>query len=223
MQNPIISIPSGYIDVVNDGAPGQFTAPALGSGINLLGQRGQIFEMAGPRWSGNGPAVRWRDTENYGGVYQYVQRHPDDATTSVVGQLAFFPDFTDNEADDESTPAIVTTLEADGSTANALKVAGVFLTDDVTPGNWTVIQIAGSVQALFRAVLSQAATKGCPVFAAAAGAGADNGTLDVLGSGDPVLFSDAVLLLARFLGTAAETPVGGALGIVDLNLARYRR
>lgn len=220
MQNPIISIPSGFIDVVNDEAPGQFTAPSIGGGINLLGQRGQIFEFAGPRWSGNGPEVRWRDNRNYGGVYQYVQRHPDDATTSVVGQLAFFPDFSDN--DDEDTPARVTTSETGGSTANALKVAGVFLTDDVTPGNWTIIQIAGTVSVMMRAALTVAASKGCAVFAAAAG-GADLGFGDVLGSADPVLQSDWVLLAPRYLGTACETPVAATLSLVDLSLQRYRR
>ncbi len=221
MQNPIISIPSGFLDVVNDGAPGQFTAPSFGGGINLLGQRGQIFEQSGPRWSGNGPAVRWRDTLLYGGVFQYVQLDPDATGGNVVGQLAFFPDFSDN--DDEDTPGRVTDSETDGSTANALKVAGVFLTADVDPGNWTVIQIAGTAPVIPRAVLTQAATKGCACFAAAAGAGADLGRVDVLGSGDPVLFSDAALLLPRYLGTFVETPVAATLTYADLSLQRYRR
>lgn len=221
MQNPIVSIPSGFLDVVNDAAPGQFTAPVFGGGINLLGQVGQIFECSGPGFSSNGPAVRWRDTQLYGGVFQYVQLDPDAAGDNVVGQLAFFPDFSDNVA--LATPGRVTDSETDGSTANALKIAGVFLTEGVTPGNYTVIQLVGIAPVIMRAVLTQAATKGCALFAAAAGAGADLGRADVLGSADPVLFSDAALLLPRYLGTAVETPVAATLGYADLQFKNYRR
>lgn len=222
LLNQIVNIPSGFIDSVNDGAPGMFTAPTMGTGVSpFSGQIGQIFAMAG-KGGGNGPQVRWKTNENYGGLYQYVRLN-DAAAAPVAGQIAFSMDFAVQQSDDfvDAQPSEVTTAEDNASTASALQPAGIFLTDAVTPGNYTVIQIAGIVLAKFRAALTVAGTKGCAVFCAAAG-GADLGLLDVLGDNSPVLQSDWALLQPRYLGTGVVLPTNGGLTAVQLDIRRLR-
>jgi len=222
MLSQQIILSSGYIDAINDAVPGMAAVPG-GTGVSpYTGQVGQLFWMGGPNGLGNGPTVRYLTNENYGGLYQYV-RLDDAAAAPVAGQIAFSLDFISNEEDGftGAQPSQVTTSETGASTSAALQPAGIFLTGGVTPGNYTVIQVAGIVLVQFRAALTVAGAKGCAVFCAAAG-GADLGFADVLGDNSPVLQSDWVLLQPRFLGTGVTTPVDGGLTAVQLDLRRLR-
>ena len=60
---------------------------------------------------------------------------------------------------------------------------------------------------------------GVMAYAAAMGAGADNGLADILNSANPTDFSDVGLLQDRKLGATLELATSGGLSLVNLGLA----
>lgn len=103
--------------------------------------------------------------------------------------------------------------------------AGIFINSDAggafpaTAGNFVWIQLlagGGVATVLLRAALTGIPANGQSVFAAGAGAGADNATCDVLdGAGNPT-FTQTANMLNRFVGKALALPVAGALLKISL-------
>ena len=98
-------------------------------------------------------------------------------------------------------------------------IAGFFI-NTLTAGNNWWIQIAGPVNAVFKTVLTGVPSAGCATYAAAAGAGADVGTLDVLDGAPLASFTDVGNALNRYTGPAVTSPVGGATSLVRVPLGR---
>ena len=108
-------------------------------------------------------------------------------------------------------------------TAGAVARAGINLTPAVTPGNYTIIQDVGPVFVKFRAVLTDPGAIGAPVYAAGAGAGADNGFADVILSPGGATQYDVSLMQRRYLGIAfPAAPGNGSLTVVDLAFNNVR-
>lgn len=146
----------------------------------------------------------------YGGRFQYV-RLSAASTTPVRGQLVFW--------DIAVAPNLyqVTTLES-GSVPGAQFVAGVVLNNNWTAGYYSFVQTIGLVSVKFRAALTHAPNGvGVAVYAAAAGAGADNGLSDTIDTADPAVFSDVNLMANRYIGAARELPTNGGTKLVYLN------
>jgi hypothetical protein len=151
----------------------------------------------------------------YGGEFQYV-RLSAGSTEPALGQIVFW----------DVSVAVnlyqVTTLET-GTVPGAQFMAGIVLNPDWTPGYYSYIQTLGLVDVKYRAVLTAApAGVGAAVYAAAAGAGADNGLADILDAAVPTLQSDVTLMQNRYIGASWELAVGGATSLVFFN-PRNRR
>lgn len=202
---------NGPINAVNDSViAGQ---PAFGNSSTVSKVAGQL-----------GKSIQFDDSNVifdaavgtvYGGRFQYVRLSAGSAEPAL-GQLVFW----------DVSVAVnlyqVTTLES-GTVPGAQFMAGVVLNPDWTPGNYSYIQTLGLVDVKFRAALTAApAGVGQAVYAAAAGAGADNGLADTIGSADPTDFQDVSLMANRYLGTAWELPVNGGTTLVFFN-PRNRR
>lgn len=146
----------------------------------------------------------------YGGQFQYV-RLSAGSTEPALGQIVFW----------DVSVAVnlyqVTTLES-GTVPGAQFMCGIVINPDWTPGNYSYVQTYGLVDVKFRANLSQApAGVGTAVYAAAAGAGADNGLADTIDTADPATFQDVNLMANRYLGAAWELPINGGTTLVFFN------
>lgn len=209
MHSPILRLTAGAINKINDAVVGMPAAPSGPGTSKFQGQLGQGI---------------WLDDANilynsamgtvYGGHFRYV-RLAAAATAVVVGQLVFW----DISVADNLFQ--VTTSEA-GSTDGAMFRAGVVLNSGWTAGNYGVIQDVGPTFVKFRAALTSAGAAGSRVYAAAAGAGADNGFADVLSSANPALFSDVSLMQGRYIGNAVQAPTNGGLKLVNVNFNNVR-
>lgn len=202
---------NGPINKVNDTVVG---------GQPLFGNSSTVSKVAGQL----GMAIEFTDRNVvfdattgtvYGGKFQYV-RLSAGSTALVRGQIVFW----------DVTVAVnlyqVTTLET-GTVPGAQFVAGIALSAELDPGNYGYIQTFGLVAVKYRAALSHVpAGVGVASFAAAAGAGADNGLADTLDSADPANFSDVNLMQNRYLGTAWELPTNGGTKLVFLNPRNIR-
>lgn len=208
----IIQVSSGLINVVNDPAAGLAAAPQ-GTGVSpFTGQIGKILKLDFDMLKFNASVGNVNE-----GLFQYVQLGPDATANPAVGSIVFW------DLDEDAQDFVVTTEEDGGATTDgAVMIAGIVLSEEWTPGNYSFVQIQGLVEVKYRAVLTSAGTIGAAVYAAAAGAGADNGLADVVDSANPALFSDVTLLQRRFLGVANDLPVGGSLGLIDLGFQRFR-
>jgi hypothetical protein len=208
-HSAILRMTAGAINKINDAVIGMPAAP-LGPGISKF--QGQLG------------AGTWLDDANilydstmgtvFGGHFRYV-RLAAGATAVVVGQNVFW----DISVADNLFQ--VTTSEA-GSTDGAMFRAGVVLNSGWTPGNYSVIQDVGPTFLKFRGVLTSAGAVGSRVYAAAVGAGVDNGFSDVLSSANPTLFSDVSLMQGRYIGKAVQAPVGAGLKLVYQNADNIR-
>lgn len=105
--------------------------------------------------------------------------------------------------------------------ANAAPPAAIVINADagVTAGNYCFVQLisGGIATVLFRAVLTGPAAVDQAVFAAGAGAGADNATADVLDGGGAAVYSDITNAQARMVGVAKQLPVAASLKTVYLS------
>lgn len=204
-DSPIVRLTTGFIDNINDTVIGGIAG--ISGASKFAGQLGQGFWL-------DDTNILWNNaTPGYGGHFKYVKL--DTGASAVVrGQLVFYnPVAAPGLAGVET----VTSLES-GSTDGAMKIAGVVLNASWTAGNYSVIQDIGICYVKFRAALTAAGANGSRVFAAAVGAGADNGFCDVIDSANPTLFSDVSKMLGRYLGVAWEAPTSGGLKRINLNI-----
>ena len=200
----IMQVSTGFINTVNDAVVGMPTAPG-GLGLSkFAGQLGRRieFEDADIHFNSAVGTV-------YGGGFQYV-RLAAAATAVVVGQIVFW-DYTVAQ-----NLYQVTTSEAE-STDGAVFRAGIVLNPSWTPGNYSFVQYLGPTFVRFRGTLTAAGAIGSRVFAAAAGAGVDNGFADVIDSSSPTEFSDVSKMMGRYIGTAIVAPTSGGLKLVNQN------
>lgn len=211
-DSPIVRLTTGFIDTINDTIIGGGGSGTSSSGATkLAGQLGQGFWL-------DDSVLQWNSaTPGYGGHFRYV-RLSASATAVVRGQLVFWDAIA---APGAAGLMQVTTSEA-GSTDGAMQRAGIVLNASWTPGNYSVIQDVGIVYCKFRAALTSAGALGSRVFAAAAGAGADNGFCDVIDSGNPTTFADVSKMMGRYIGVAQEAPTNGGLKRVQVNFANVR-
>lgn len=208
----IARITTGALNKVNDASVGQLTAS--------LGPRASRFSQQ----LGQG---LWFDDNNvpfdasmgtlYGGHFRYVRLSASATTPVAVGQILFW---------DTLTNAVnnlfqVTTAES-GSTDTAMLSAGICLNSGWSAGNYSWVQDHGPCYVKFRTTLTSTGAAGSRVYAAAAGAGSDLGTADVVDSGGAATIANVSQLLGRFLGVAQEAPTGGALKRVYLNIGNLR-
>jgi hypothetical protein len=149
-------------------------------------------------------ALALSDTTNvgtlYDGLYVYVRTNSTGGTPTR-GKNAFF--------DTSVTEYFhqVTASEA-GSQGVALR-AGVFVSTLTAGYNWW-IQAAGLTNVLFTTPFTGVPTDGCPVFAAADGAGRS----DVLDGAPNVTFTQVGQMLQRYMGVAVGIPVVNAVSLV---------
>ena len=203
-ESQIIRVSTGFLNTVNDaliggvsGGTGQFSkyAQQLGKTVTYVPE--QITQMYDA-------AVGTL----YGGRFRYVRMRAADADSPalVIGQILFI----DTTVTAWETAYQVTRQENLSSVDNAVMIAGIYL-GGFTPGNYGFIQDLGEVPVIFRASLTAAGAVGSRVYAAGAGAGADEGRADVL-------TTDATSLAhARYLGKAITAPVASTLSRVAVD------
>jgi hypothetical protein len=152
----------------------------------------------------------------YGGLYQYV-------TTALVGHSTSAPARANLAFWDVSVVDALYQVTADEDDVRGINlIAGVYI-NTLTKGNSWWIAVAGKVIANFRAVFTGAPATGCAVYAANAGAGADNGTLDVLDGGGNPTFTQVGDMANLYMGRAEVIPIAGAASIIDMPFSRIVR
>jgi hypothetical protein len=210
----LVSYISGNLNTGNDttqtGMAEPITGLELPSGV-VLGQYADWTDSEVARYTKASVGTL------YAGRYQRVQLDPNlDQTASPLkhGQLLFW-------VQGGAQDWIVTNVEP----ADVSDIAGVYLNSDtggtnpVTSGNYFWMQAfngGGKATILYKTALTGVPAAGQAVYAAAAGAGADNATADVLdGAGNPT-FTQVADMQNRYLGKALALPVAGALGLISL-------
>lgn len=207
MDSPILRLTTGFINNINDTVIGGMAG--LGSISKFAGQLGKTM------WLDDSQLLYTGATAFFGGRFRYV-RLAAGAAAVALGQILFW----DTSVADNLFQ--VTDNETTSSTDAAMMRAGINLNASWTAGNYGIIQDVGPVPVKFRAVLTQAGSKGGSVYAAGVGAGADNGLADQIGSANPPLFSDVQLMQGRYIGSAVTAPVGGATSLVYVNFINQR-
>lgn len=150
----------------------------------------------------------------YGGLYQYVRTLLTSTAAFTINRAVFW-----NSA--VSNSQFQVTADETGAQGVAL-FAGVLITTITRGYNWW-IQSAGRVRAKFVAALTGVAADGCATYLAAAGAGADVGSFDVLdGAGNPT-FTEVGNMLNRYTGPAQGIPVNDTVSTINLPLNRNYR
>jgi hypothetical protein len=138
-----------------------------------------------------------------GGVFQYVQYYVSATAAPKLGLLCFWK---------TPTTYIVTNDEPTGVS----DIAGICLFA-VTKGQYGWIQIDGAANVQFRTAITKTTPAiGDLVLAAAAGAGADVATADVLADATSLTSVQA----RHILGIAVVAPTSGAYSQVRLSFAR---
>jgi hypothetical protein len=207
----IVRVSTGFLNRVND--------PIIGSSSTLMGPGLSRFAgMIGATVILGPNEVQYDSNIGtlYGGVYQYVRFAP--AGTYPRGSTLFW------DLSVAENLYQVTSVEA---ASGAKLLAGVSINPTagayaITPGNYGYICVGGKVAVQFRAVLTGVPSVGVAVYAAGAGAGADNAEADVLNNAAPATLGDAALLDARFLGWAETAPANNTISNVWLGFTRRR-
>ena len=197
----------GMLNRVMDPIPGMSGTPLGPPSAGWGGMLGQDFEIT------DADALMMSDPligTLYGGVYRYVKfRAADVANTFKRGMVVLA---------DSAAAFQVTSTEA---LATAYGIAGVVINPTtgvyaVVPGNWGWIYCGGGkVACQFKAALTAAAAVGNQVQWSAAGAGADNGTVDnlLIATAGPT---------GKYIGQAESLPVAGAISNVWMPFVRRR-
>lgn len=150
----------------------------------------------------------------FGMMLQYV-RTPTGSNATPTINRAMFWDTSVANSQFQATP------DESGTTGAAL-LAGICI-NTLTKGNFWWVCTAGRVRAKFRAALTGIPGAGQATYLAAAGAGADVGSFDVLdGAGNPT-FTQMGNALNRYTGPAQELPVAGAASTINLPFNRMYR
>ena len=188
---------SKYLNDINDASPGYGGAlTAVPSGISAyqgaglqLGDEIKIIDSEASTFSDTTVATL------YGGTYKYVQMDSS-ASTFVLGQALFW-----KAGATASNENIVTNVES-GSLPD---FAGVLINPSVTAGNGMFIQSSGKATMKLKATLTTTVSVGSSLYMAAAGAGADNATIDCLAAATTV----TTALEGKFVGIALSTNTSG--------------
>jgi len=146
----------------------------------------------------------------YDGLYVYYLHDSASTATATRGRLVFH----DLAAADS---AYQVTPDEDAN-ITVRDWAGITITATVTKGYYWWAQVAGKVVARFRGTLTGTGAVGVGTYAAAQGAGADVGTLDVTASAANPTFTYALgdNIIQNYIGVAEAAPVGGALSVIRI-------
>jgi len=146
----------------------------------------------------------------FGGTYRYVRfRSADLAATFKRGMLVFQDSAAEHQV--TSTEALATAYGVAGVVVNP--TAGQYA---VLPGSYGWIFVGGGKCAMqYKAALTAVAAVGNQIVWSAAGAGADNGTVDT------ALIATATAT-GKYIGQAEALPVAGAIGNVWMPFVRRR-
>jgi len=208
-SSAISRVSIGYLNRVMDPVPGRSGTPLgpASTSQRFAGQVGAEIELD------NAGALQMSDTAIgtlFGGLYKYVKFSATPlANTFKRGSLLFWDGVADNQ---------VTTNEA---LASLFGIAGVQISPTtgpfaVVPGNYGWIFVGGGkVGIANKASLTVAAAVGLQMQWSAAGAGADNGTVDTLAVATTVS-------MAKYVGQAESLPVAGSITNVWMPFARRR-
>jgi hypothetical protein len=204
MPNNLVSqveILTRLITLVNDAYPGS----------SYAGPTNQAYygSQVGARFAlgDDDKTIANNSTTLSGGLFQYVQLYASMTATPKVGLIAFWK---------TDTSYIATFDEPTGVS----DMAGI-LVSATSIGNYGIIQIDGKVRVQFRATITKAtpAATGDLVLAAAAGAGADVATADILADATSLTSTQA----RHILGITITSPTGGAASFVRLGAAIGQR
>lgn len=202
----IARVSVGYLNRVMDPLPGRSGTPIGPTSGRFTGQVGAEVEYGPTEAAQLGdPAIG----SLFGAVYKYVRFSATPlANTFKRGMLLFWDGVTEYQ---------VTTNEA---LATQFGIAGVQISPTtgpyaVVPGNYGWIVTGGKVAAQWKAALTVAAAVGLQAQWSAAGAGADNGTIDTLAVA-------TAPSMAKFVGIAENLPVAGGITNMWMYLQRRR-
>lgn len=207
MDSQILRLTSGYINNIDDAVIGGLSG--IGGISKFAGQLGKTM------WLDDSMLQYTGSTAFFGGRFRYV-RLAAAAGAVALGQILFW----DTSVADNLFQ--VTSNETTSSTNAAMLRAGINLNASWTAGNYGIIQDVGPTPVKFRGTLTAAGVKGDSVYAAAVGAGVDNGLADQIGSANPTTFNDVNLMQGRYIGSALTAPVGGATSLVYVNFINIR-
>ena len=201
-ESPIIRVTTGQLNTVNDAVIGG--EASIGGRSRYAGQLGKTLwvspEQIGTMFSSTVGTL-------YGGRFRYVRFRSGAGERAPLapGLLVFW----DTTLPSWQALYQVTTNETLSSVDAAVMIAGVCISAS-TAGNYGFVQDVGMVPVRCRRTLTVAGAIGSRVYAAGAGAGADQAEADVL-------TDDALSLAnARYLGTAVTAPANGGLSPVML-------
>lgn len=195
VQNKTQYVAARYLNAVNDSAAGG--GPANIAGVSRCpGQLGSIIYID------PGSPLYYDSAVNYlyPGAYQYVHLVSTSTAAAAVGGVAYWVDPTNTKL-----PYDVTADATDGNQA------GLFI-NVLTKGNYGFIQVDGLASVKYAASITKAtpAIKDWVICSAGAGTG------DVLADATGI----TSVTIKRSLGTAEQVPVGGALGLITLQLQK---
>jgi hypothetical protein len=149
----------------------------------------------------------------YGGLYMYVTSKSGSVGTPTRGRLLFW-DLAVADSNYQVTPD-------ESGVPGASLIAGIAINTLTKGYSWWIL-IAGKGYGTYRAVLTGAPAAGQAVYAAAAGAGADLGALDVLDGGGNPTFTQVGLMQNYYMGVAEGLPVAGATSVISIPIRTYR-
>lgn len=203
----IARVSVGMLNRVSDEVIGATTLP-LGPGSNkYANQLGAEIELSDADAAlMSDPAIGTL----YGGVYKYVRfRLADVANTFKRGMVVLYDSAAPNQV--TSTEALATAYGMAGITINP--TTGQYA---IVPGRYGWIYVGGGrIACQWKAALTVAAGVGLTAQWSAAGAGADNGTIDTLA----VATANSS---AKYVGQAEVLPVAGSITNVWMPLVRRR-
>jgi hypothetical protein len=203
----IARVTTGYLNRVSDPVPGMTSAPFGPGGNKYPNQVGAEIELSdADALTMSDPAIGTL----YGGVYRYVKfRLADVANTFKRGMVVLNDSAAQHQV--SSTEALATQYGIAGITINP--TTGQYA---IVPGNFGWIFVGGGrVACAWKATLTVAAGVGLQAQWSAAGAGADNGTVDTLA----VATGSS---MAKYIGQAEVLPVAASLTNVWMPFVRRR-
>lgn len=151
----------------------------------------------------------------YGGMYQYVTTYVSSVGTPTINRGLFWRT--------ASASNTYTVTPDESGNLGADYWAGLSINTLVAGNSWWM-QMAGKAMGLFRAVLTGVTpAAGCAVYFAAAGAGADLGTLDCFaGNAANPTYNDVQHMQNLYVGVAATAPVAATASVIEMDLKRVR-
>ena len=205
---PLLS--SKYLNDINDPSPG-YGGVLTGVPSGITAYQGAGLQLGDEIKITDTEASNFSDTTVgtlYNGTYKYVTMDSS-ASTFLIGQLLWWKVGTTSTNEN-----IVTNVES-GSTPD---LAGVLINPSVTAGYGMFIQTSGKATVKLKATLTNTVSAGSSLYAAVAGAGSDNCSVDCLASATTV----TTAIQAKFIGIALSTNTLGGTSGGTLIQARLR-